>query len=75
MALPRSDSFLVQQCLARFLALAPGQVQSWLDGRWHQSDRLDRDLSEQLCRELQRLRVETRLRDAALIDPIPLNHG
>lgn len=55
------ERFVVQQCLARFLNLAPGQVQSWLDGEWQRSQALDRDLAELMCLELQRLRVETRL--------------
>ena len=59
------DNFLVRQCLARFLGMAPGLLQSWCDGFWHQSEPLDRDLAELMCRDLQRLRVETRLiRDA-----------
>jgi len=55
------ERFVVQQCPARFLNLAPGQVQSWLDGEWQRSRALDRDLAELMCLELQRLRVETRL--------------
>lgn len=58
---PHPDHFLVQQCLARCLGLAPGQVQSYLDGQWHRSSPLDRDLGEQFCMELHRLRVESRL--------------
>jgi Trk K+ transport system NAD-binding subunit len=60
MPVPHSDRFLVQQCLARGFGLTPGQVQAWLDGDWHPSPPLDQDLGEQLCLELQRLRVETR---------------
>ena len=69
------ERFLVQQCLARVLDLPPGQVQSWLDGGWHQSEALDRDLAELLCRELQRLRVETRLEAIQAIEPMLLTHG
>ena len=60
MPVPHPDRFLVQQCLARGFGLTPGQVQGWLDGEWHTSPPLDQDLGEQLCLELQRLRVETR---------------
>jgi Trk K+ transport system NAD-binding subunit len=55
------ERFVVQQCLARYLDLAPGQVQGWLDGHWKRSKPLDRDLAELMERELQRLRVQTRL--------------
>ena len=57
----RQDGFVVQQCLARFLGLAPGQLGGWLDGAWQSSGPLDQDLAEQLCQELQRLRVDTQL--------------
>jgi Trk K+ transport system NAD-binding subunit len=69
------ERFLVQQCLARFLDLAPGQVQSWLDGRWHESEPLDHDLAEQLCRELQRLRVETKLTELPAVTVRHLSDG
>jgi Trk K+ transport system NAD-binding subunit len=55
------ERFVVQQCLARFLDLAPGQVQGWLDGQWKRSKPLDRDLAELMERDLQRLRVQTRM--------------
>ena len=68
------ERFVVQQCLARFLNLAPGQVQSWLDGAWQRSQPLDRDLAELMCRELQRLRVETRLCSAAELSTAQIDH-
>lgn len=55
------ERFVVQQCLARYLDLAPGQVQGWLDGHWKRSKPLDRDLAELMQRDLQRLRVQTRM--------------
>jgi hypothetical protein len=67
------ERFVVQQCLARFLDLAPGQVQSWLDGNWQRSRPLDRDLAEVMCRELQQLRVETRLCNATVLHTAPIN--
>jgi Trk K+ transport system NAD-binding subunit len=57
----RHDGFAVQQCLARFLGLPPGALQGWLDGQWHQSTPLDRDLADLLTRELQRYRIDCRL--------------
>lgn len=69
------ESFLVQQCLTRFLDLAPRQVQRWLDGNWHLSEALDRDLGEQLCRELQRLRVEAKLMDSQASEAMARSHG
>ena len=57
----RIDGFAVQQCLARFLGLPPGALQGWLDGQWHQSAPLDRDLADLLTRELQRYRIDCRL--------------
>lgn len=56
------DAFLVQQCLARFLGAAPGQMLAWVDGDWHHTPALDRDLGDILCQALQRLGVDTRLR-------------
>ena len=56
------DAFLVQQCLARFLGAAPGQMLAWVDGDWHHTPALDHDLGEILCKALQRLGVDTRLR-------------
>jgi Trk K+ transport system NAD-binding subunit len=57
----RHDGFAVQQCLARFLGLPPGALQGWLDGQWHQTAPLDRDLADLLTRELQRYRIDCRL--------------
>ena len=68
------ERFVVQQCLARFLNLAPGQVHHWLDGHWHRSQPLDRDLAELMCQELQRLRVETRLSHAAELSTAGITH-
>lgn len=68
------ERFVVQQCLARFLNLAPGQVQHWLDGHWHRSRPLDLDLAELMCQELQRLRVETRLSNAAELSTAGITH-
>jgi Trk K+ transport system NAD-binding subunit len=69
------ERFVVQQCLARFLNLAPGQVQNWLDGEWRRSQPLDHDLAELMCHELQRLRVETRLCSGAECSPAGVHHG
>lgn len=66
------EGFWVLQCLARFLDLPPGRVQSWLDGNWHDTALLDHDLGEQLCSELQRLRVETQLIECP---PVDSRHG
>jgi hypothetical protein len=69
------ERFVVQQCLARYLNLAPGQVQSWLDGEWQRSQPLDRDLAELMCLELQRLRVETRLCSGSELSSAGTHHG
>lgn len=55
------EPFLAQQCLARFLGVAPGQVASWLDGGWHGSDPIDHDLGLRLAKTLNALRIETKL--------------
>lgn len=57
----RQDGFVVQQALARFLGLPPGQLQQWLDGAWHHTDPLDHDLADLLMLELQRYRIDCRL--------------
>jgi len=68
------ERFVVKQCLSRFLNLAPGPVQNWLDGNWHRSRHLDRDLAELMCQELQRLRVETRRSHAAELSTAGITH-
>jgi Trk K+ transport system NAD-binding subunit len=69
------ERFVVQQCLARFLNIAPGQVQSWLDGQRRRTEPLDHDLAERMCQELQRLRVDTRLCHSAELSPSQSNHA
>ena len=59
------DTFLVQQCLARFLGTAPGQMQACVDGDWHLTPPLDHDLGLILCRALEHLGVDTRLSPSA----------
>lgn len=56
-----AQSFDTQQVLARHLGMAPGQLASSMDGLWHDTPDIDRDLADQLQHELQRMAVRTEL--------------
>jgi hypothetical protein len=47
--------------LARHLGMAPGQFAASMDGLWHYTPTIDRDLAKQLQHELQRMAVRTEL--------------
>ncbi len=56
-----AQSFDTQQVLARHLGMAPGQFAASMDGLWHYTPTIDRDLAKQLQHELQRMAVRTEL--------------